>query len=765
MQLILNQPIVISDKGSNELKRDVVYPLAESLLATNRLFIIADAIGPWGGKAAEICCTGFRTYFEEVNPPGDTVVSQLYVNEALRYVERKVQDYIRKTPAQRNMGCSVIMAYVNTNYTISLAWVGNARAYHFRGKKIVQKTEDHLMNVSEFGKIKTVARAIDGKDPSWASVVNISTIETNDYLLLCTQGVLQTFNDRNLKYLFSQANGEEEVSQQIAEKIHDLCSTNSSSDFSAFIIPIRQGNVATQTAENTNTLAANASTKKIAAKSPVIGFGSRDVSGKNRRALVTPVQTLAFISIILLMVGSAFAFKYFSNRPEDIYAQKVSKANNLFNNYQYVAAIEAYNKALSVNLEDTSDFPLIRKKIQEASILNLIQMADSYAKGDNWVKAEAKYRLALQLAPNNLQLKRKIDVLIRTMDTRKRALINVADSLIAAKDYDSAKASLFEALYLDQQDSSILRLINQCNTYLDTDSISFTDAVFMAELMDSTKRAFVEEQTVDNSTPTDTISTDSLADNTQIYTPIRNSQAQEAIKKQERINEQYNELLATANAAMNKKDWATAKTNYEQAYQMKRSDELARKINQCEKEIISNKYQALKQEGDAAFANGNYTGALIAYQQMLSYKQGDEYAVQQIDLCKDNIAATSKQKSKYDNFISLAAKAYKEGSYATAKKQYQSALGVSTHDEAFVKEQIAKCNTKMNNMAAVASTKKVRKAERICRTNNYNEACYDYLKTNQLMYSVDKQVLFKLSQFFEQKDANKARECYNIASE
>ena len=67
-------------------------------------------------------------------------------------------------------------------------------------------------------------------------------------------------------------------------------------------------------------------------------------------------------------------------------------------------------------------------------------------------------------------------------------------------------------------------------------------------------------------------------------------------------------------------------------------------------------------------------------------------------------------------------------------------------------------------MESNTSRKQLKKAEKLCKSKNYNGECYAYLKENKLLYSTNAEILYKLGLALESKDASKSKECFTIAA-
>ena len=118
----------------------------------------------------------------------------------------------------------------------------------FRDKKILFQTKDHshinwLIDRGELTpaeavvhpKKNMITRCIAGtRNPTKADVLSISDFKTGDFLLLCTDGVLETWNNEALAELMESSM----PLQIIADKLTAQCSALSDDNFTGILIKL-----------------------------------------------------------------------------------------------------------------------------------------------------------------------------------------------------------------------------------------------------------------------------------------------------------------------------------------------------------------------------------------------------------------------------------------------------------------------------------------------------------------------------------------------
>jgi len=784
MKLTIKTPQIITEAGKQTENLDYVLPGTVENLSLSRLFILCDGIGSTrkGNNVARLTGNLFYEYITHINPPKQRL-GQVYINDALRYVERKLWNEIKDNNLKQGMGCSMLLMYINADDSISVAWVGNIRAYHVREKQIIFETEDHLTVLRENGRnIAVEPRIISGIEPAWASVSIISDIQTNDYFLLCTQGIYETFDNRNIKYLLSQGDGSDNTNAAIADKMRELCLQNWEDDFTFVLIGIKEGITVPQAISNSigSNITENSKSQNALRldhlPSGIIRKKDKKNYQSNKRPLFSgsggglgssaPTKAGIIVLLIVLAIITAFAYKFFVSKPEDVFKNHLTKADTFFENGNYEDAIEHYTNALSIKLPDSSSFPVIREKIKLTKLALLEKQAEQLFNVQNWVKAKAKYVEILKITPEDTLISQQIEVLEQTIDFEKQNLISKADTLFNLKDYESSKQLLYEALYYDQTNEKILEQINLCNQFLNTQTVSMSVAVNMAVKMDSLGEFKANRLSIFTTKPNLTV-----LESGDIYehepnpeniytTPIPVSI--------EYSTNKFNELVKKGDDAMQSADFETAKLRYTEALTHKRSAEIEAKLNSIEQAGFTKKYHEIISLADNAYNKGTFETARNFYLEALKYKSNDDYATNRAEECNEKLAASTSsaqvKTEKYNRLIEEANAAFNEQNYSTAKNKFKEALQISTADITNINAKIAECESRIENMQSDSSSKKLKKAEKICKSDNFGLECYNHLKQNKLLYTIDPQILLNLSRFFESSDPEKSRECLNIAN-
>ena len=238
MQTTIKLPYSINEKGKKPQITNKIFPAINEASSSDNFFLVCSGFGETQKAeiSATLVCEELSKYIKETHTVKAERLGQIYMNDALRYTERRMQEYISKNNDIKGMNGAFALAHINQDGTATVAWAGNCRVYHIRQNKILYRSEDHLTNIRHSGESKIIPRGITGNEPAWVSISTITDFQDDDYLFLCSPGVLQTFDDRNIKYLFSQGNGSDTTNQAIIDKIRELCSANSSDSYSAYLL-------------------------------------------------------------------------------------------------------------------------------------------------------------------------------------------------------------------------------------------------------------------------------------------------------------------------------------------------------------------------------------------------------------------------------------------------------------------------------------------------------------------------------------------------
>jgi protein phosphatase len=186
----------------------------DALLARSPLFVVADGMG--GAQAGEVASNlaveSFRTGLDAGDQP------ELSLTNRIEEANARIYELSRNNAEQAGMGTTLTALYVGAEQ-VSLAHVGDSRAYCLRGGELVRLTHDHSL-VDELirqGKLtpaeaqdhpqrSVITRAL-GPEPS----VEVDTLSyparDGDVYLICSDGLTTMVSDPQLATILGQHAG------------------------------------------------------------------------------------------------------------------------------------------------------------------------------------------------------------------------------------------------------------------------------------------------------------------------------------------------------------------------------------------------------------------------------------------------------------------------------------------------------------------------------------------------------------------------------
>jgi tetratricopeptide (TPR) repeat protein len=178
---------------------------------------------------------------------------------------------------------------------------------------------------------------------------------------------------------------------------------------------------------------------------------------------------------------------------------------------------------------------------------------------------------------------------------------------------------------------------------------------------------------------------------------------EDELKEQEAKRKEYEDLMASADAAFDTEDYDKAKSNYEAALKVipdeqRPKDRITeiekilkdRAAEQAAKEKLEADYQALMDEGKEKINQRQWPEAKSKYEEALKLKPNDPDALAQIDVINkemEKAAAEEKLNAEYTAALNAANELFDQKKYAEAKSKYNEALGIK--DEQEPKDKIA----------------------------------------------------------------------------
>ncbi len=223
----------LSEKGKREINEDSLQ------FQSGKFYLVCDGLGGNGnGKTAS------KLVAETVK---ESLINSKSISEAVKEAEIVLSSYKKKNPSTEAMATTIAVAEILDN-GVFVSWAGDSRVYQFRDGKIVFKTSDHswVANAVKKGVLSSVEALFhpraneltksikESSKPVKLEQVLIENIRPNDYFLICSDGITETWIDSDLEELFSNFKSLNEIIQEIKKQ----CEIFSEDNYSAIVFQI-----------------------------------------------------------------------------------------------------------------------------------------------------------------------------------------------------------------------------------------------------------------------------------------------------------------------------------------------------------------------------------------------------------------------------------------------------------------------------------------------------------------------------------------------
>lgn len=435
---------------------------------------------------------------------------------------------------------------------------------------------------------------------------------------------------------------------------------------------------------------------------------------------------------------------------EGHYKEVIAKADAAFGKKDYITAKAGYQDALTIKRGEA--YPLgkiteIEKLLADASknaqleadYKTAIAKADQAFGAKSYESAKNNYTDALKLKPAESYPKSKLDEIAKILandsknkelDTKYAAAIASGDKAFAAKTYDAAKASYTEALsfkssekYPKAQLNEIDRLINEQNNKNKSAAellekykaaIAKADKQFTGKDYSNAKNSYKEAAGLQ---PTESYPKDKIAEIDKLLADAANKEAAEKdrLAKEKELNIKYDAIIAKADKALSNKDYAAARSGYNEALGLKNTEkypkdklaeidklmgdlaskEAAEKDRLAKEAELNAKYAAAIAAGDKAMGGKDYATAKGSYTQALGLKTNEKYPKTKLEEIDKLLANAGELEAKYKAAIAKGDAALKDKTYDDAKKAYRDALSYKSQEQ-YPKDKL----TEIDNLLA-----------------------------------------------------------------
>lgn len=235
MKMKITQPLSFHELGKRANQEDSIFPPDGEATPADRLFMVCDGMG--GHDKGEVAsATVCEAVADALKASGDDF-SDIDLENALSAAYDALD--ARDTDAVKKMGTTLTFVRLHSDGA-TLAHIGDSRIYYIRpSESYIWHTRDHslVQDLFDIGEITaeemryhpqrnviTHAMQPHQERRSKAAITHIADLHPGDWLMLCSDGVLENLTDEQLLALFSDDSLSDE---QKREKLIAMTADNS----------------------------------------------------------------------------------------------------------------------------------------------------------------------------------------------------------------------------------------------------------------------------------------------------------------------------------------------------------------------------------------------------------------------------------------------------------------------------------------------------------------------------------------------------------
>jgi protein phosphatase len=225
------------------------------------LFAVADGMGGHnaGEIASRMAIDVLRDYLKRTSAGGDVLVgahnpaysaAANHLASGIRLANRVIYESAQNNPAWRNMGTTIVAALLEAEQ-LSIAHVGDSRAYLIRGDSIIPLTEDHSMVAEQvrMGLItreaaeassqrNIITRALGLQSEPEVDLCDLP-LAPGDRILLCSDGLTTMVSDEVIRAIVLGGSETDEICRQLVEEANR---NGGRDNVTTVIVSLRGGN-------------------------------------------------------------------------------------------------------------------------------------------------------------------------------------------------------------------------------------------------------------------------------------------------------------------------------------------------------------------------------------------------------------------------------------------------------------------------------------------------------------------------------------------
>lgn len=384
---------------------------------------------------------------------------------------------------------------------------------------------------------------------------------------------------------------------------------------------------------------------------------------------------------------------------------------------------------------------------KEANFNDLITEAERYILTQNYIEALNIFQRADSVLPENTTAKAKIKE-TETLANKQRSYnrsLKEADEYYISRDFISAKDKYKEAItiwsdktYPVDMISKIDIALNEGKKDLDNNYLKYVASGDSLLVLKEYDKAKGEYNLALNLKPNEKYPKQKLSEIEVVF-------AERALA----FENDYKQIIASADSAFNTKSYALAKEKYNKALDVKPEDQYPQTkigdINNILAKVaiqneLNSKYDQLIQQADLLFSSKDFETSIEIYNEALALKPEETYPTDQIALLNKTMQNIEKQKeidAEYDKLTQSALALFTAKNFTDARSTYTSASELKPY-ELFPKQQISLIDSLVVEEQRLAELKKqyndlVTKGDEAVNATNYDDALVYYNQAVALM--------------------------------
>jgi methylmalonyl-CoA mutase cobalamin-binding subunit len=381
---------------------------------------------------------------------------------------------------------------------------------------------------------------------------------------------------------------------------------------------------------------------------------------------------------------------------EKAYKDAIAAADAKFDAKDFAGAKAKYTEASG--LKPTEQYPKDKIKACDDAIAaagkekqynDLIKQADTKFTAKDWAGAKTIYTQASGVKPEEQYPKDRIkacdDALAAAgLDKQYNDLIKSADTKFTAKDFAGAKTIYQQASDLKTSEQYPKDRIKACDDAMGAAAID-------AQYKDLIKQADTKFTAKDYTGAKDLYTQASGVKPTEQYPKDKIKAIDDLLGKEE----SYKAAIADADKKFDAKDWANAKTKYQEASGIKPAEQYPKdRIKACDDAIAAaakdKAYTDAIAAADSKFDAKDFAAARSKYAEASALKPAEQYPKDRMKLCDDQMGAAAKEKA-YTDAIAAADAKFTASDFAGAKLKYSEASGLKPTEQ-YPKDKIKACD-------------------------------------------------------------------------